>query len=216
MLGVLESSVKPIANLLVKPKIVRLYIVFTHNLDIKMANINFSVLDKRNIEEVAALFTSVFTASEGQKEGELVGGLAAQLGASIDNHTIIAIGAYQEDAIVGAIFLTRLTFNQTSKVYMLAPVAISTSHQRQGIGQALINAGLETLKKRDVTVVVTYGDPAFYAKVGFQALSESVMQAPLTLSMPEGWLGQSLTGTPIPKMNGRPTCVAAFNDPVYW
>ena len=99
---------------------------------------------------------------------------------------------------------------------MLAPVAVSTKHQCQGVGQALIKYGLNVLKKRSVAVVITYGYPSFYSKVRFQALSENIIQAPLKLSMPEGWLGQSLTEQPIPTINERPTCVKEFNDPVYW
>ena len=99
---------------------------------------------------------------------------------------------------------------------MLAPVAVSTGHQGKGIGQALINYGLNELKKRSASVAVTYGDPSFYSKVGFQALSEDIIQAPLELSMPAGWLGQSLSEDLIPAIKERPACVKQFNDPVYW
>lgn len=101
-------------------------------------------------------------------------------------------------------------------VYMLAPVAVSTEHQGKGVGQALINYGLDELRNRYVNVAITYGDPAFYSKTGFQPLSENVIQAPLKLSMPEGWLGLSLTGDPIPTIKERPACVKAFNNSVYW
>jgi len=100
--------------------------------------------------------------------------------------------------------------------YMLAPVAISTAHQGRGIGQALIRFGLDELKNRSATLVVTYGDPAFYARVGFQALSEDVIQAPLPLSMPEGWLGQPLSGEAIPILKSRPACVPEFDNSAYW
>jgi predicted N-acetyltransferase YhbS len=99
---------------------------------------------------------------------------------------------------------------------MLAPVAVSTPHQGKGIGQELIKHGLDALRQRSVSVVVTYGDPSFYGKVGFESLAESVIRAPLDLSMPAGWLGQSLTANPIPTIPERPTCVAEFNDPAYW
>lgn len=99
---------------------------------------------------------------------------------------------------------------------MLAPVAVHSKHQGKGIGKALINYGLEEMKNLSVAVVVTYGDPSFYSKVGFQPLSESIIQAPLKLSMPEGWLGQSLSEELIPTIDKRPTCVNEFNDPVYW
>ncbi|MFH2123500.1 MAG: N-acetyltransferase [Pseudomonadota bacterium] len=177
---------------------------------------NYKILDKNSKEEVASLFTSVFSSSEGEKEGELIGNLASALSSRVDNQEIICIGAYEGESIIGAIYFTRLRCNEPVTVYMLAPVAVSTTHQGKGIGQALIRYGLNELKNRSVAVAITYGDPSFYSKVGFQTLSENVIQAPLKLSMPEGWLGQSLTEDPIPTISERPACVQEFNDPVYW
>jgi len=177
---------------------------------------NYQALDKLKQKEVTELFTSVFTSSEGEKEGKLIGNLSSQLASNIDNNEIICFGAYKNETLIGSIFFTRLQFSKPIQVFMLAPVAVSAEHQGKGIGQALINYGLNELKKRSVNVAVTYGDPSFYSKVGFQALSENIIQAPLKLSMPSGWLGQSLTGEPIPTINERPVCVKVFNDPVYW
>lgn len=177
---------------------------------------NYKILDKNSKEEVVILFTSVFSSSEGEKEGELIGNLASELSSRTDNQEIICIGAYEEESIIGAIFFTRLRFNEPVTVYMLAPVAVSTNQQGKGVGQALIKYGLNELKNRSVAVVITYGDPSLYSKVGFQPLSENTIKAPVKLSMPEGWLGQSLTEGPIPTIKERPTCVKEFNDPVYW
>lgn len=177
---------------------------------------NCKILDRDSKEEVARLFASVFSSSAGVEEGNLIGNLASELSSNIDNEDIICFGAYEEESIIGVIFFTRLKFDAPVTVYMLAPVAVNTRHQGKGVGQALIKYGLNELKKRAVAVVVTYGDPSFYSKVGFRALPENVIQAPLELSMPVGWLGQSLTGGPIPAISERPTCVEAFNDPVYW
>ena len=174
------------------------------------------VRDQHSHEEITRLFTSVFTASEGNEEGRLIGNLASELSLEIDNQEIICFGTYEEESIIGVIFFTRLRFNEAIQVYMLAPVAVSTEHQGKGVGQALIKYGLNELKNRSVSVVITYGDPSFYSKVGFRSLSESVIQAPLELSMPEGWLGQSLTDQPIPTISERPACVKQFNDAVYW
>ena len=177
---------------------------------------NHKILDKNSQEEVSSLFTSVFTASEGEKEGRLIGNLASELSSGTDNQEIVCFGTYEEESIIGSIFFTRLRFRDAIQVYMLAPVAVSTEHQGKGVGQALIIYGLKELKNRSVAVAITYGDPSFYSKVGFRALSENVIQAPLKLSMPEGWLGKSLTGDPIQTINGRPACVEEFNDPAYW
>jgi len=174
------------------------------------------ILDKNNQKEVTDLFMSVFISSEGESEGKLIGNLASELSSNIDNQEIICLGAYEKESIIGSIFFTRLRFNESIKVYMLAPVAVSTKHQEKGVGQVLINYGLNELKKCSAAIAITYGDPSFYSKVGFQTLSENVIQAPLKLSMPEGWLGQSLTGEPIPTINDRPICVKEFNDSAYW
>ena len=173
-------------------------------------------LKKHSREEVTSLFTSVFTATEGKKEGQLIGKLASELCSRIDDQEVICFGAFEKESIIGAIFFTRLRFNEDIRVYMLAPVAVGTRHQGKGVGKALINYGLNELKNRSVAVAITYGDPAFYSKVGFEPVPESVIKAPLKLSIPEGWLGQSLTEEPLPIINDRPTCVKEFNDPVYW
>jgi len=176
----------------------------------------YKILNKNSKAEVADLFTSVFSSSEGENEGKLIGNLASELSSNIDNEEIICFGAYEEELLIGSIFFTRLRFRDSILIYMLAPVAVSTEHQGKGVGQALIKYGLNELKNRSVAVAITYGDPSFYSKVGFQPLSENVIRAPLKLSMPEGWLGQSLAEEPIPTINERPTCVREFNDPVYW
>ncbi len=176
----------------------------------------FQNIDKTHQAELTELFTSVFTSSEGEAEGKLIGQLVSVLATNIEDEEIICFGAYENETLIGSIFYTLLMFNDPTKVYMLAPVAVHTEHQGKGIGQALINYGLNELKKRSVNVAITYGDPSFYSKVGFEALPETIIQAPLKLSMPFGWLGQSLTEQPIPTLNGRPSCVKAFNDPVYW
>ena len=174
------------------------------------------ILNQTNEVELVNLFRSVFTASEGDKEGKLLSNLVSELVSAIDNQDVICIGTFQDDILIGSIFFTRLLFSENILVYLLAPVAVSIKYQRQGVGKKLIAHGLNELKSRDVKVVITYGDPMYYSKIGFQPLSEAIIQAPLKLSMPEGWLGQSLTEEKIPKIHERPKCVQAFNDPAYW
>jgi putative acetyltransferase len=173
-------------------------------------------LDKGSEPEVASLFTAVFTSSEGEGEGRLIGNLASELCSNIDNEDIIGFGAYEEESLIASIFFTRLRFGGPLPAYLLAPVAVSTEHQGRGIGPMLIRYGLNELKKRSVVVVVTYGDPSFYSKVGFEPLSENTIKAPVKLSIPEGWLGQSLTNDPIPVVHETPACVMALKDPAYW
>jgi predicted N-acetyltransferase YhbS len=173
---------------------------------------NFEYLTKQHSSQIEQLFTSAFSDSEGIDEGQVIGSLSKALASNIDNKEIYCFGTFVETQLVGCIFFSKLFFRVRTKVYMLAPVAVSTKHQRMGIGKKLINFGLNELKNIKVDVVITYGDPSYYSKVGFEPLSEDVIKAPLPLSMPEGWLGQSLTENPIPKIKERPSCVKEFNN----
>ena len=99
------------------------------------------------------------------------------------------------------LFYPRLLYTQTTKV---------------GIGQKLINFGINYLKDNGVGLVFTYGDPNFYKKVGFKPISEKVVKAPLKLKYPAGWLCQSLVGNEIEPIAGNSYCVDALNHPEYW
>ena len=166
--------------------------------------------------QIADLFQAVFSAAETEAEGVIVGELALELSQVIDDQAVQCFASYQQDVLTGVIFFTRLYFKDDISVYLLGPVAVSTGYQGQGIGQSLIRHGLHALKQQAVEVVITYGDPKFYTKVGFQPLSERQIQAPLTLSMPQGWQAQSLSSNPIPVIADRPSCVKAFDNPLYW
>lgn len=176
----------------------------------------FERIGKDRASDLTQLFTSTFGSSEGADEGAVIGSLVAKLSSDIDDLEICCFGAVENQQLVGAIFFTRLHFPDRAPIYILAPVAVSTEHQRSGVGKALIRHGLNELANHGALVAVTYGDPSYYEKVGFKPLSENVLKAPLELSMPHGWLGLSLTQETIQARAERPTCVDAFRDPAYW
>lgn len=165
---------------------------------------------------IVKLFTSVFADSEDQSEGVLIGKLAEDLFETTDERNLFNYVADDNGPIVGSIFFSRLSFENNLDAFILGPVAVRSDRQGNGIGQALISHGLRDLKNQGVGVVLTYGDPRFYRKVGFRQISCAIIKAPFELSQPEGWLGQSLGDDSIESLAGRCTCVKAFNDPVYW
>lgn len=172
-----------------------------------------------NAEDASAivqLFRSVFADSEGETEGELIGKLAAGLLETTNERDLFNYVANADGRVVGSVFFSRLDFGTDIEAFILAPVAVSSDRQREGIGQALINHGLAELTDRGINAVLTYGDPAFYQKVGFRQISSTIIKAPYELSQPEGWLGQSLVDNSLESLSGKCTCVAAFNNPVYW
>lgn len=176
----------------------------------------FRSIGREHSREVTDLFRSCFTSSEGAAEGDAIAALADDLASAIDEETVFCFAAFESGTIVGAIFFTKLAFESPAQVYMLSPVGVLTPRQGQGIGTKLIAFGLSGMQALGAQVAVTYGDPDFYSKVGFLPLPEDRLTAPMQLSMPFGWLGQSLTEAPIPTLSDRPKCIGAFNDPKYW
>lgn len=164
--------------------------------------------------EAQALFARTFSAAEGPVEGEHVAGLVRKLMADSAPEDVLGFVAMERDRIVAGIFFSRLRFDPPVTAFLLSPVAVHPDHQSRGIGQRLIRFGLERLKAIGETRIFTYGDPAYYSRIGFTPAPQGT--APFRLSQPEGWLGQALDGgqdtTPI----GLPRCVAAFDDPAYW
>ncbi len=53
--------------------------------------------------------------------------------------------------------------------YGLGPLAVWPQLQRRGIGTALVIDGLRRLKERGAKGCVVLGDPAFYARFGFES-----------------------------------------------
>jgi len=177
---------------------------------------NFEKYKSSLAQEVTKLFTSVFTDSEGQAEGELIGNLVFELQETTDPKDIFGFIARDGKNLMGCIFFTRMEFENQINAFILSPVAVATQYQKQGVCQKLIKFGINYLKKNNVKLLFTYGDPNFYSKVGFKYISESIAKAPLILTYPEGWLAQSLVGENIEPISGNSTCVNALNHQKYW
>ena len=166
--------------------------------------------------EIEQMFMKTFADSEGQAEGGMIGRLARDFMRSTPEGDLYCFVAREDRQIVGCIFFSRITFESEIKAFILAPVAVHTDHQGKGIGQRLIKFGIDTLSTDGVELAITYGDPAFYSKVGFHVVTERVIPAPLTLQHPEGWLAQSLKSDEIQPIKGKSSCVEALNKPEYW
>lgn len=176
----------------------------------------FSVFNPGQSQEIIDLFTAVFSDSDGKSEGLLIGNLAFELIETTDSHELFGFVAKAKENIVGCIFFSRITFESGINAYILAPVAIDTNYQGKGVGQKLITFRINFLKDKNVDLVFTYGDPDFYSKVGFRHISEECVKAPLKLTYPEGWLGQSLIGESIEPISGKSYCVNVLKKQKYW
>ncbi len=171
---------------------------------------------KSDKAEIKHLFENVFSESEGLEEGILIANLVNDLMNNTSDRDIFGFVSKDKGKLTGAIFFTRLFFDTQIEAFILAPVAVITKFQGKGIGQKLIDYGIEQLKRKGVQLVFTYGDPNFYSKSGFQSISENIIKAPCDLTYPQGWLCQSLNGSRIAPILGTPRCVKALDKPEYW
>jgi predicted N-acetyltransferase YhbS len=167
--------------------------------------------------EIAALFEATFTASEGAEEGALIGALAGALLSETPPQDLRVFLAEEGTALIGAAIFTRLRFGgDEHTAFLLSPMAVATDHQGTGVGQALLSKALDTLRAEGIDIAVTYGDPAFYGKLGFAPVSTETVPSPHTLNQPEGWIAQPLIARALPPLQGPATCASALDDPAYW
>lgn len=82
----------------------------------------------------------------------------------------------------------------TTKVSLLAPLAVATSRQRQGIGRAIVGASLRSLEKSGVRRVYVLGDPAYYGSLGFTAEVDVAPPYPLPDTYASAWQSIALGG----------------------
>ncbi len=176
----------------------------------------FSLFSETKSRKVVELFRSVFSASEGEAEGQVIADFVSSLIAITEPQDLIGCIAEEDEAIVGCIFFSRFIVPNGQLAFILSPVSVSTDFQGSGIGQKLIHFGLDHLRSLNVQLVFTYGDPDYYSKTGFEKITEDIVNAPCPLSMPIGWLAQSLDGNKIPAMAGPTKCVEALNNPNLW
>lgn len=172
---------------------------------------------KDKVPGLLKVFEESFGTLEGPEEGRAIKSLVADMLATLGPGDLHVITAVEDGAVRGAVLFTRMTFAEDAReVSILSPAAVATDRQGKGLGQRLIQHGLQVLREAGVDVVLTYGDINFYAKVGFAQITQAEARAPQPLIYPEGWLGQSLAGGAFEPLNGASACVAPLNKPEYW
>ncbi len=89
----------------------------------------------------------------------------------------VSLVAEYEGQIIGHIAFSPVSISDgTTDWYGLGPVSVQPEFQNQGIGSQLIHAGLDKLKMLKAAGCVLLGDPDYYARFGFKAKPELVLQ----------------------------------------
>ncbi len=85
------------------------------------------------------------------------------------NALTISLVAEVDGRVVGHIAFSPVAVSDgTRGWYGLGPVSVLPEQQRQGIGSALINEGLSSLRRLGAGGCALVGDPGYYARFGFR------------------------------------------------
>ena len=120
--------------------------------------------------------------------------------------------------IVGHIAFSPISIidDDTVQGYILAPLAVEPSFQKQHVGTALIEKGVDALSKQGVHMVLVYGDPDYYGQFGFSRERAVDFTPQYTLQYPLGWQAVILHPFSGREQPSLITCVAPLNRAELW
>lgn len=122
---------------------------------------------------------------------------------------ISLVGTIDTQIAGHAIYTKCGVIGNSVKAALLGPLAVAPAWQRQGIGSAIVRAGLRRLEDADVNRVYVLGDPAYYGRLGF--LPEYLVEPPFPLPAEwhGAWQSQNLGATATP-------CAGKLSVPPQW
>lgn len=119
----------------------------------------------RDVAAVDAILRASFPAAD---EADLVRQLC------VDGDMVLMLIAEDERTgdLAGVAAFSRMAVDVAARsvaAVALAPVAVAPGFRRQGVAEALIQAGLSQLEDAGVLLCFVLGDPDYYARFGFHA-----------------------------------------------
>jgi putative acetyltransferase len=124
----------------------------------------------------------------------------------------LSLVAEIDNFVVGHILFSYIDLvgKEIIKVLGLAPLAVRPQFQNQGIGSALVKAGLEIAKAKQEALVIVLGHPHFYSRFGFQPSTVYEIESPFPV--PEDvFMAKPLTSYQ-EKYKGKVVYPSAFNE----
>lgn len=162
------------------------------------------------LNDIQALHRQAF----GEAEGEIVSKLALDLIEQEESaHSWVATDS---GGIIGHLLFSPVKIVGSTQVdaVILAPLAVTASKQKQGVGRQLVEHCLKALTAEGVQAVFVLGDPAYYGRFGFNTKHQ--VSAPYPLPYPEAWQALELTPDVLSGVTGKLECVATLMAPELW
>ena len=138
--------------------------------------------------EKSALFVKkVFTESENEEEGALVGNLVREIRSKkyyLPELDLVMVDENNE--IIGYVMFSRfhLDGKYEDELLLLSPVAVKTELQRQHISKELIEFGLQKAKELGYSACIVEGNPKNYNPRGFKTSQDFGIFAHESVGLP--------------------------------
>ena len=175
---------------------------------------NIRLAQETDLDSILQVIETAFS----DEENKVIMNLVQELSREVTSPSIKSLVAEVDNQIIGYVSYSPIYLKSDSSIvgYILAPLAVSPEHQKQGVGSNLINAGIDMITKDGAGVLLVYGDPAYYGRFGFKEEIGCSFVPPYTLQFPFGWTGMMLNDTPVPEQPIQFECVAALSKPDLW
>ena len=175
---------------------------------------NIRLAQETDLDSILKVIETAFS----DEENKVIMNLVQELHQETISPSIKSLVAEVENQIIGYVSYSPIFLKSDSSIsgYILAPLAVSPEHQKQGLGSNLIKAGIDMLTKDGVGVLMVYGDPNYYGKFGFKEEIGHSFVPPHQLQYPFGWTGMMLNETVMPNEQIQFKCVSALSKPELW
>ena len=175
---------------------------------------NIRLTQETDLDSILKVIETGFS----DEENKVIINLVQELHQETTSPSIKSLVAEVDNQVIGYVSFSPIFLKSDSSIsgYILAPLAVSPEHQKQGVGSNLINAGIEMLTKDGIGVLIVYGDPAYYGRFGFREEIGRSFVPPYTLQYPFGWTGMMLNDTAVPERPIQFECVPALTKPDLW
>lgn len=118
--------------------------------------------------------------------------------------------------LVGHILFTKCSVvGSNGEASLLGPLAVAPACQKEGIGSALVRAGLQCLEDAGVSQVYVLGDPAYYGRFGFAPESRVAPPYALPPEWEGAWQSKSL-GCAVTPPPGKLSLPGPWLQPALW
>lgn len=98
-----------------------------------------------------------------------------------EGHALLSLVARLNGEVVGHVLFSRLHIERDNghvKAVALAPLAVKPLEQGQGVGDCLVERGIEDLRAMGEHIVLVLGDPGYYQRFGFSVDAAHGLRTP--------------------------------------